>query len=153
MAFWQPVLEAARRAGIPISTAVLSKKVNREAYERAFDLMGAERVDGLIVGDFAEHMTNRQTVVDFAARHRLPAIYPFREFVEVGGLLSYGVDSADLMRRLAGMTDEVLRGAKPADIPFTQQTKFELVLNQTAARSLGSEFPASLLAIANEVIE
>lgn len=157
MAFWEmasaPLLEAARRAGITISTAVLSEKVDRKAYERAFDVMEAERVDGLIVGDLAEHLTNRQTVVDLAARYRLSAIYPFREFVEVGGLLSYGVDTADLMRRLAGMTDEVLRGAKPADIPFNQLTKFELVLNRTAARSLGLEFPASLLAIADEVIE
>jgi len=74
------------------------------------------------------------------------------EFAEAGGLLSYGVDTADLMRRLANMTSQVLGGAKPSEIPFQQQTKFELVLNRTAASSLGLEFPATMLATADEVI-
>jgi len=110
-------------------------------------------VDGLLVSDAGEHVTNRQLIVDLAAKHRLPAIYPFRDFVEVGGLLSYGVDLADVGRRLAEITDQVLRGAKPGDIPFFQQTKFELVLNRKAVTSLGFEFPASVLASADEVIE
>ena len=71
----------------------------------------------------------------------------------MGGLLSYGVDRSNVMLRLAGMTEQVLRGAKPGDIPFYQQTKFELVLNRTTARSLGLEFPPSLLGIADEVID
>jgi len=71
----------------------------------------------------------------------------------VGGLLSYGVDRSNVMLRLAGMTEQVLRGAKPGDIPFYQQTKFELVLNRTTARSLELEFPPSLLAVADEVID
>jgi ABC transporter substrate binding protein len=76
-----------------------------------------------------------------------------REFVEVGGLLSFGVNFGDVLRRMANMTADVLKGAKPADIPYYQQTKFELVLNRTTARSLGLEFPPSLLAVADEVIE
>ena len=75
-----------------------------------------------------------------------------RAFVYAGGLLSYGVDLADIMRRLADMTDQVLRGTKPGDIPIYQQTKFEMVLNRTTAKSLGLEFPATLLAVADEVI-
>jgi putative tryptophan/tyrosine transport system substrate-binding protein len=105
------------------------------------------------VSDTGEHITNRILVAQLAARHRLPAIYPYREFVEVGGLLGYGVDLADVARRLADLTDQVLRGAKPGDIPFQQQTKFELLLNRATAKSLGLEFPATLLAAADEVIE
>jgi putative ABC transport system substrate-binding protein len=147
------VREAAGHAAIKIAPAILDGQMDRAAFERAFDGMEDDRVDGLIVSDSPEHVTNRQLIVDLAARHRLPAVYPFREFVEVGGLLSYGVDTADLMRRLADMTDEVLRGAKPHEIPFQQQTKFELVLNRTTAKSLGLEFPVSLLTVADEVIE
>ena len=100
-----------------------------------------------------EHMTYRQLIVDLAARFRVPAIYPFRAYVEVAGLMTYGVDIVDTYRRVADMTGEVLRGAKPSDIPFYQQTKYELVLNQKAARSLGLEFPATLLTTADKVIE
>ena len=103
--------------------------------------------------DTAELRTNRQLIADLAARFRVPAIYPFRDFVEVGGLMAYGVDVLDLMRRVANMTGEVLRGAKPSDIPFYQQTKYELALKQKAARSLGLEFPPALLMTADEVIE
>jgi putative ABC transport system substrate-binding protein len=114
--------------------------------------MAKDRIDGLLVGDAGEHITNRQLIVDLAAKHRLPAIYPYREFVEAGGLLAYGIDLADSTRRLADITDQVLRGAKPGDIPFYQQTKFELVLNRTTAKSLELEFPATMLAVADEVI-
>jgi putative ABC transport system substrate-binding protein len=109
-------------------------------------------VDGVIVADAGEHITNRQLIVDLAAKYRLLAIYPFREFIDAGGVLSYGVDLADVMRRLADMTDQVLRGTKPGDIPFYQQTKFELVLNRTTAKSFQLEFPATMLAVADEVI-
>jgi putative ABC transport system substrate-binding protein len=143
---------AAGQTAIAITPAILDGKMDREAFERAFDAMEKDRVDGLIVSDSPEHLTNRQVIVDLAARHRLPAVYPFREFAEVGGLLSYGVDTADLMRRLADMTGQVLEGAKPHEIPFQQQTKFELVLNRTASASLGLEFPATMLATADEVI-
>jgi putative tryptophan/tyrosine transport system substrate-binding protein len=146
--------KSAQQAGIRLVAATLPlSDFDNAAYERAFDTMAKDGVDGLLVSDAGEHITNRQLIVDLAAKHRLPAIYAFREFVEVGGLLSYGVDLADIMRRLADITDQVLRGAKPGDIPFYQQTKFELVLNRKAARSLGLEFPPTLLTAANEVIE
>jgi putative ABC transport system substrate-binding protein len=92
-------------------------------------------------------------IVELAARHRLPAIYCYPEDVEAGGLMSYGIDTEGVFRRAADMTVDVLRGAKPGDIPFYQPTKFKLVLNRTTARSLGLEFPPSLLAIADEVID
>jgi putative ABC transport system substrate-binding protein len=155
--FWEMTkatfLETAAGAGIPISTAVVTGKLDRDAYERAFDEMRAGKVDGVLVGDASENVTNRHVIVELAATHSLPAIYPYSEFVEVGGLMSYGVDLSDVDRRLADMTDEVLRGAKPADIPYRQQTKFELVLNRKTAASLGLEFPPTLLTAADEVIE
>jgi putative tryptophan/tyrosine transport system substrate-binding protein len=112
-----------------------------------------DRIDGLIVSEAPEHLTNRVLVTQLAMRYRLPAIYPFRDFVEVGGLMAYGVDLADVFRRLADMTDQILRGAKVGDIPFEQQTKFELLLNRTTATSLALEFPPTSLAAADEVIE
>lgn len=155
--FWDtataPLQGAAMRAGISITVEVLTGKIDQGAYERMFDAMAKDRIDGLLVSDAGEHSTNRKLIVDLAASHRLPTIYAYRDFVEVGGLLSYGVDLGDVGRRLADMTDQVLRGARPADIPYYQQTKFELVLNRTTAKSLGLEFPATLLAVADEVIE
>lgn len=166
------VLEAARRAGIKATFVVVgggtdraayegifdavivgSEKVDRAAYERTFDAMEKAGVDGIVASDTPELGTNRQLIVDLAAKFRVPAIYPFRNFVEVGGLMAYGVDTADLMRRVANMTGQVLGGAKPSDIPFYQQTKYELVLNQKAATSLGLEFPATLLTAADAVVE
>jgi putative tryptophan/tyrosine transport system substrate-binding protein len=100
-----------------------------------------------------EHVTDRQVIVGLAARHRLPTIYPYREYVDTGGLFSYGIDRAEIYRRLAGMIDQLLRGTNPGDIPYQQQTKFELVLNQQTAKSLGVEFPTTLVAVADEVIK
>jgi putative ABC transport system substrate-binding protein len=166
------VREAARRSGIKAAFVVVGGKieraeyerlydavivggdeVDRVAYERTFDLMEKDRVDGIVVSDTPEHLTYRQLIVDLAARFHVPAIYAFREFVEVGGLMAYGADSVDLMRRVADMTGQLLRGTKPRDIPFYQQTKYELVLNQKSATSLGLEFPPTLLTTADEVIE
>jgi putative tryptophan/tyrosine transport system substrate-binding protein len=117
-------------------------------YEQVFDAMEADGADGLV-----EHLANRVLIVKLAARHRVPTIYPYRGFAGIGGLMAYGVDLADANRRVADMTDQILRGAKPGDIPFQRQTKFELLLNRTAAASLGFQFPATLLAVADEVIE
>jgi putative ABC transport system substrate-binding protein len=147
------VQKTAQQAGIRLTVTFLGGDADSATYERAYDAMAKDRVDGLLVADTGEHITNRQLIVDLAAKYRLPAIYPFREFVDAGGLLSYGVDLADIMRRLADMTDQVLKGAKTGDIPFYQQTKFELVLNRSTAKLLGLEFPPSMLAVANEVIE
>ena len=115
--------------------------------------MEKEGVDGLVVTEFSEFFALRQLIADLAARFRVPAIYPFREFVEVGGLMAYGIDLADVFRRVAGLTGQVLGGAKVSDIPFYRQTKYDLVLNQKAATSLGLEFPTTLLTTAAEVID
>lgn len=95
----------------------------------------------------------RQGIVDLVAKHRLPAIYSTRDFVAAGGLLSYGADRRQLYRRAAELAGKILQGAKPADIPVEQPTKFEFVINLAAARALGIQIPNTLLATADEVIE
>lgn len=144
--------EAAQRMGIPIAAKFVGDNFDQASYERAFQAFEQDQVDGLLVSDASEHFTNRALIAQLAAKHRFPAIYATRDFVEVGGMMAYGFDLGVVMRRLANLTDEILRGGKPGEIPFYQQTKFELVLNQTTAKLLGLAFSASLLAVADEVI-
>jgi putative ABC transport system substrate-binding protein len=96
---------------------------------------------------------NRDMIIALAARHRLPAVYPFRFFAASGGLFSYGSDVADLFRRAASYVDRILKGAKPGDLPVQAPTKIELVINLKTARALGLDIPATVLARADEVIE
>jgi putative ABC transport system substrate-binding protein len=126
---------------------------NEAEYERVFRSMEQDRADGLMVSDEPEHVTYRATIVEWAAKGRIPTIYAFRDFVEVGGLMAYSTDQADIYRRLANLIDKILRGANPGDIPFYQPTKFELSINLKTAKALGLEMPAMLLGRADEVIE
>ena len=90
--------DAAGRAGISIDAALVSTPVDQAAYEQVFEAMERDRVDGLLVADAADHLTYRQLIVDLAARYRLPAIYPYRDFVDAGGLLSYGIDLVEMLQ-------------------------------------------------------
>jgi putative tryptophan/tyrosine transport system substrate-binding protein len=108
---------------------------------------------GLIIPPDTFMTNNRDLITSLAARHRLPAVYPFHYFATAGGLLSYGADSTDLFRRSASYVDLILKGAKPADLPVQLPTKFQLVINLKTAKSLGLEIPDKLLALADEVIE
>jgi ABC-type uncharacterized transport system substrate-binding protein len=122
-------------------------------YTGAFAFIAREQPDALMVGGSAVNVANRHLIVEFAAQRRLPAMYATREFVGIGGLISYGVDFHDLFRRAAGYVDKILRGAKPADLPVEQPTKFALVINLKTAKSLGLDMPDKLLSLADEVIE
>jgi putative ABC transport system substrate-binding protein len=108
---------------------------------------------GLIVMPEAFLTGHHMEVTSLAARYHLPAVYPYRFFAEVGGLLSYGIDFPHNWRRAAGYVDRILKGEKPADLPVQAPVKYELVINLKTAKALGIEIPASLLARANEVIE
>jgi len=140
---------AARQLGITL----LPAEHTPTDYTAAFALITRERPDALVVGASAVNVANRHLIVEFAAQQRLPAMYETREFVNIGGLVSYGVDFHDLFRRAAGYVDRILRGAKPADLPVEQPTKFALVINLKTAKALGLDVPDKVLAIADEVIE
>ena len=126
---------------------------NAADVQEAIDASAREPHSGLIVMGGTVTSANRETIVRLAAQHRLPAVYAFRYYVTSGGLLSYGVDGADLFRRTATYVDLILRGAKPADLPIQTPTKFELVINLKTALALGLDVPPSLLSTADEVIE
>jgi len=115
--------------------------------------MRQRRVNALSVGIDAVTQANAATIAKLAAEQKLPTAYPAREFVELGGLLSYGVDYPDLYYRAAGLIDKIFKGARPANLPVEQPTKLELVINLKMAKSLGLEVPPMLLARADEVIE
>ena len=108
---------------------------------------------GLIVTTRALAIRHRELIITLAARHRLPAIYPYRFFPSGGGLISYGPDPINQYRRAAGYVDRILRGEKPADLPVQAPTKYEIVINLKTAKALGLDVPSSLLARADEVIE
>jgi putative ABC transport system substrate-binding protein len=121
--------------------------------ERAVSAFARSSSGGLIVTASPLALLHRNLIVELAARHKLCAVYSQREFVTSGGLISYGTDIADLLRRAAGYVDRILKGEKPADLPVQAPTKFALVINLKTARALGLTVPPTLLARANEVIE
>jgi putative tryptophan/tyrosine transport system substrate-binding protein len=121
--------------------------------ERGIYTFAGQPNSGLIVLPSPASAVHRDTIIKLAARHGLPAIYPFRYFVLSGGLLSYGVDNIDLYRRGAAYVDRILRGARPSDLPVQQPSKFETTINLNTAKALGLQIPSTLLARADEVIE
>jgi len=144
-------VEAAAGA-IGLQVQVLNASTSREI-NAAFEDVGRDRPDALFVGPDTFLTARRIQVVQLAAFHRLPAVYPVRDFVEVGGLMTYGAKSMDAFRQLGVYAGRILKGAKPADLPVIQSTKFELVINAETARMLGLTVRPTLLAIADEVIE
>ena len=114
--------------------------------------MTGAHTGALTVLPSAMFFNERRRLVDLAAKHQLPAVYPVRDFVDAGGLMSFGPNLADLFRRAATYVDKILKGAKPADLPVEQPTKFELVINLKTAKALGLTIPQSLLIRADELI-
>jgi putative ABC transport system substrate-binding protein len=148
--FWQPVVEAAPAFDVePIQTPV------RDAGEikHAIETFAREVNGGLMVLPDVSTTSYRDLIIALAARHRLPAIYPFRYFAASGGLMSYGSDLADVYRRAASYVDRILKGAAPGDLPVQAPSKFELVINLKTANALGLTVPPLWLGRADEVIE
>ena len=146
----QSVKAAGERLGLALS---IVSTATAEDFDAAFASMARENVGGVFVMPAPVTVSFRARLAELALKHRLPTIFGNKENVVAGGLMSYGVDRNDLTRRAALYIDKILKGAKPADLPVEQPTRFELVVNLKTARALGIEIPPTLLARADEVIE
>jgi putative tryptophan/tyrosine transport system substrate-binding protein len=144
--------EVGRRLELAVIPMLLWESTPSE-YQRVFAEIVPERPDAVIVDDIGDHFPFRQLIIELAAKSRLPAIYGYPEYVESGGLMSYGADFAELMGRMADDVHQIFNGAKPGDIPIYQGTKFQFIVNLKAAKALGLAIPPALLARADEVIE
>jgi len=147
---WSEIEASARSLGI--EAQVLDTRTVADI-ERSFDAASRQHADALAVGSDTLVQSNQSLVVALAAAHRLPAIYTFRDFVDAGGLVSYGVSLPDLYRRAAAYVDRILKGARPDELPIEPPTRFEMVINLRTAKALGLTVPGTLLASAEEVIQ
>jgi ABC-type uncharacterized transport system substrate-binding protein len=147
------IREAAQSIKVSLVGPPLEAPFQEAEYRRVFAAMARERADALVVSGESQHLTNRRLIVELAEKTRLAAIYPYREFTDIGGLMAYGADPSDINRHAADQVDQVLKGTKPAEIPFFQPTKFVLVIHLKTAKALGISVPPTILIAADEVIE
>jgi putative ABC transport system substrate-binding protein len=146
--------QASADAAKSLGTAVLPLGVAEpDDFADAFTAMDREQPDAILMVADALTLLNRKRVFDYAAAHRLPAIYEFDFYVRDGGLMSYGADFKESFERTASMVDRIFKGAKPADLPFEEPTRYLFVVNLKTAKSIGLELPPTVLALADEVIE
>jgi putative ABC transport system substrate-binding protein len=154
---WQRLIPELRTAlsnnFVSIVGPPLERPTDEQEYHRVFAALAQEGAEGLVVSDEPENITYRRLIVELAAKGRLPTIYVYRQFVEAGGLMSYGIDLSDVGHRVADLADKILKGAKPGEIPIFQPTHFELSINLKTAKTLGIELPPLLVARADNVIE
>ena len=148
----QVVREAGDRLGIALVWMFPEKGTPAEI-ERVFAAMEQQRPDAVLVSGEGDLYANRQLIAELAEKNRLPVMCPYRDYVEAGGFMAYAVDLAELLKRMANNVHQILRGAKPGDIPIYQATKFELLINLKTAKALGLVLPPALLARAAEIIE
>jgi putative ABC transport system substrate-binding protein len=141
---------AARQFGIRLHSEEVA---DANAFDGAFLKMSKDRADALIVISSPMFIDESRRIADLAKKHRLPAIYSVKEYVDTGGLMSYGVNLSNLFRRAATYVDKILKGAKPADLPVEQPTKFEFIINLKAAKQIGLTIPPNVLARADKVIK
>jgi putative ABC transport system substrate-binding protein len=142
-----PFAQALRLTFLPVDVRSPS------GFDDAFAVLIRERVDALTATENSLNVEHKDLIVSFATKNRLPTVFGERVFVEAGGLMSYGISFADLLRRLATYMDKILKGTKPADLPVEQPTKFELVIHMKTAKALGLTIPPSVLGRADQVIE
>jgi putative ABC transport system substrate-binding protein len=153
---WEGEVAQLREAGRQLQISVIGMPLEESTpseYQRMFAEIAQDPPDAIMVGARAELFPFRQLIVELVEKSGLPAIYPFREYVELGGLMAYEGDLGELGRRMGDDVHEILNGAKPGDIPIYQPTKYELVINLKTAKALGLNIPPALLATANEVLE
>jgi putative ABC transport system substrate-binding protein len=148
----QVLRDAGARLGISL-VFMLPQEGTPAEIERVFAAMEQQRPDAVLVSGEGDLYAHRQLIAELAEKHRLPAMCPYRDYVEAGGLMAYAVDLAELLRRMADDVHQILRGAKPGDIPIYQPINFELLINLKTAKALGLTLPPALLAQAAEIIE
>jgi putative ABC transport system substrate-binding protein len=147
-------LKEVQTAARPLGLTVRSWEVrDADGFEKVFVALNKQRPDGLYVPGGPLMRANEKRIVGFALKSRLPSVSSIREFVEAGGLMSYGADQADSYRRVAYFVDRILKGTKPADLPVEQPTKFELVINLKTAKQIGLTIPPEMLARANRLMK
>ena len=146
------ILRAAAPA-LKVRLEEIQTKTDPKSLESAFEIAKQKKVNAIMTVASRALFAERKRIVELAANHRLPAIYFQKEFVDEGGLMSYGVDYTDLYRRAAVYVDKILKGAKPADLPVQQATKFEFVINLKAAKQIGLTLSPEFLARANQVVK
>jgi putative ABC transport system substrate-binding protein len=144
--------EAGQQLGMALTNNVLAE-VDDAQLRRAFAEMAQQQFDAALVDEGGSFLALRALIVELAEKHRLPMIYPYRDYVDLGGLITYAPDLGELAQRLANDVHQILNGAKAGDIPFYQPSKFQLLINLKAARTLDLNVPSSLLLRADEVIE
>ena len=155
---WEAIQGAAVRTasettGVPVTSLLLDLPTSDTSYRAAIASASQDGANAIMVGDGPDALTNRALIAESIERTRLPAMYPFREFVEIGGLIAYAFDLVDLNKRVASDIDAILRGTNPGEIPYYQSSKFELSVNLKTATSLGLKVPETMLASADVVIE
>lgn len=150
IARYQAVAAAASVRGISVQALGVREP---DDFASAFTTMNGEKPDGILMVTDILTMLNRKSVFEFAAANRIPAIYEFEVFARDGGLMSYGAERSELAERAVELIDRILRGAKPADLPIEQPVHFKFIVNLKTAKALGFEMPATLLALADDVIE
>jgi ABC-type uncharacterized transport system substrate-binding protein len=144
---------AAATTSINLTLAALGTPFEEPELRRAFATLRQERVDALVVNEGPRSLAQRHVIVQLVRELQLPTMYPYRDFVEVGGLMAYAVDLINQWRNAANQVDRILKGSKPGELPFVQATRFELVINLKTAKALGITVPSTLIARADEVIE
>jgi putative ABC transport system substrate-binding protein len=147
---WIELKPAARALGLQLESREVRSPIDLDG---TLTSITAQRPDGLLVLGDPLTTSLQVAIANFALKQLLPAMYPFRAFVDIGGLMSYGANHSDLFRRTAGYVDKILKGAKPGDLPVEQPTKFELIINLKIAKMIELSIPPTVLALADEVIE
>jgi putative ABC transport system substrate-binding protein len=145
--------QAAQQLGISLLGPPMEGPIQAEEYRRVIGAMAQEHVDGVMISDQSEHFVNGRLIVDLVGAAKLPAIFPYREYFEIGALMAYGPSVLDVWRRLGGYIDQILKGAHPGDLPIYLPSRFDLVINLKTAKALGITIPPSLVVRADEMTE